>query len=280
MRAGSNGAAIATLKRLVDRPDANQQALSLVAAAYEGDNRIEPAIAALRRAVEAAPQAERNYIDLAALCMDRQASGLAIEVLDTGLKNNPKSARLHTARGAMLAELGKPDEAQAEFDAASRLQPDEPYGAAGLSVLYRESAKSPDALAILRQKLQHAPADYRLNYLLADTLMRKEGGMNARETDEAQAALRRSIRSKPEFAKSHVALGKLYLRAGDPGNAADEFRRSLELDPTDRTAMNQLLLVLRKVGRNEEAGQIVARLRAAVEKDRATEIRNNRIVLK
>ena len=212
--------------------------------------------------------------------MNRQASGLAIEVLDSGLKNNPKSARLHTARGAMLAELGKTDEAQAEFDAASRLQPDEPYGAAGLSVLYRESAKIDDALAILRQKLKLAPGDYRLNYLLADTLMRKEGGMDARETDEAQSALRRSIGSKPDFAKSHAALGKLYLKAGDPGNAADEFRRALECDPADRTAMNQLLLVLRKLGRDREAGQIAARLRAAVEKDRATEIQNNRVILK
>ncbi len=62
--------------------------------------------------------------------------------------------------------------------------------------------------------------------------------------------------------------------------AADEFRRALELDPLDRAAQQQLLLVLRKLGREEERREITIRLKAALEKDRTAEIQNNSVMLK
>jgi tetratricopeptide (TPR) repeat protein len=212
--------------------------------------------------------------------MDHQASQLANHILNAGIGNNPHSAKLHAARGALLGELGKIEEAEAEFDAASRLQADEPYGSVGLSVLYRETAQAADALALLREKLKTFPSDYRLNYLLADTLMRKDGGMDAREMEEARAAIERSIRNNTGFAKSHVVMGKLYVKSNQLAKAADEFRRALELDPVDRAALQQLLLVLRKLGRDEEGRDIAIKLKAALEKDRVTEIRNNRVQLK
>jgi hypothetical protein len=41
-----------------------------------------------------------------------------------------------------------------------------------------------------------------------------------------------------------------------------------------------LLLVLRKLGREEERREIAIRLKTALETDRATEIRNNSVMLK
>jgi tetratricopeptide (TPR) repeat protein len=280
VRAGQTAAAIVTLLPLAGKSNPKAEALSLLAAAYAAEFKVEAAIAALRRAIELEPGDERNYVDLATLCMDHQASQLANHILNAGIGNNPHSAKLHAARGALLGELGKIEEAEAEFDAASRLQADEPYGSVGLSVLYRETAQAADALALLREKLKTFPSDYRLNYLLADTLMRKDGGMDAREMEEARAAIERSIRNNTGFAKSHVVMGKLYVKSNQLAKAADEFRRALELDPVDRAALQQLLLVLRKLGRDEEGRDIAIKLKAALEKDRVTEIRNNRVQLK
>jgi Cytochrome c biogenesis factor len=280
IRAGQSAAAAATLQPLTGKTHPRPEALSLLGSAYAASNDVEEAIATLRRAVEADPRNERNYVDLATLCMDHQASQLAIDILNIGMGNNPRSARLHTARGAILGELGRIEEAAADFEAASRLQPDEPYGAVGLSVLYRETTNAGDALKLLREKLKTSPADYRLNYLLADTLIRKDGEMDAREIEEARSALERSIRSNAGFAKSHVDMGKLYLKSNEPAKAADEFRHALDINPVDRAALQQLLLVLRKLGREEERREIAIRLKDALEKDRASEIRNNSLMLK
>jgi tetratricopeptide (TPR) repeat protein len=280
LRAGQGAAAAATLQPLTGKTHPRPEALSLLASAYAAGNDVEAAIATLRRAIEASPRDERNYVDLATLCMDHQASQLAIDILNIGAANNPRSARLHAARGAILGELGRTEEAEADFEAASRLQPDEPYGAVGLSVLYRETAKAGDALTLLREKLKTSPQDYRLNYLLADTLIRKEGEMDSHETAEARLALERSIRYNAGFAKSHVDMGKLYLKSNEPPKAADEFRRALDINPLDRAALQQLLLVLRKLGLEEERREIAIRLKAALEKDRATEIQNNSVILK
>src|SRR5260370_33511897 len=280
VRAGQGAAAAATLQPLTGKTNPRPEALSLLGSAYAASNDVEAAITALRRAIEADPHDERNYVDLATLCMDHQASQLAIDILDIGVGNNPRSARLRAARGAVLGELGQIGEAAEDFEAASRLQPGEPYGAVGLSVVYRETAKAGDALTLLREKLKTSPADYRLNYLLADTLMRQDAGMDAHQFEEARSALERSIRYNAGFAKAHVDMGKLYLKSNEPAKAADEFRRALELNPLDRAAQQQLLLVLRKLGREEERREIAIRLKAALEKDRVTEIQNNSVMLK
>jgi tetratricopeptide (TPR) repeat protein len=115
---------------------------------------------------------------------------------------------------------------------------------------------------------------------IADTRMRQDGGMDAHQFEEARSALERSIRYNAGFAKAHVDMGKLYLKSNEPTKAADEFRRALELNPLDRAALQQLLLVLRKLGREEERREIAIRLKAALEKDRVTEIQNNSVVLK
>src|SRR5260370_24396424 len=115
VRAGQSAAAAATLQPLTGKTHPRPEALSLLGSAYAASNDVEAAIATLRRAVEADPHDERNYVDLATLCTDHQASQLAIDVLNIGAANNPRSARLHAARGAILGELGRIEEAAADF---------------------------------------------------------------------------------------------------------------------------------------------------------------------
>src|SRR5260370_26233588 len=102
--------------------------------------------------------------------------------------------------------------------------------------------------------------------------------MDSHETAEARSALERSIRYNAGFAKSHVDMGKLLLKSNEPAKAADEFRRALDINPLDRAALQQLLLALRKFGREEERREITIRLKAALEKDRTPHIQNNSVI--
>src|SRR5215472_3768060 len=116
-------------------------------------NRLESEVARLQRAIRLAPKEEGNYVDLAGLCMQNESGDTAVAIVEAGLAILPQSARLHTLRGVLKAEVGKYDDAAAEFDLANRLDPSRQYGAAALGVLYTETHQADLAATVLRERL-------------------------------------------------------------------------------------------------------------------------------
>jgi tetratricopeptide (TPR) repeat protein len=114
----------------------------------------------------------------------------------------------------ILAQLGELDRSEADFERAGSLEPDQTYSAAGLSVLFSETGRAEGAVKLLRGRLAAAPDDPVLNYLLADALLREGAQPGQPEFADAERALLRSVRIKPDFARALAALGKVYLRAG------------------------------------------------------------------
>ena len=258
---------------------ADPELLSLFGAASAAAGQLEPAIAALRKATQVAPADERHYVDLAALCLEHDAFDLALDVVNSGLANIPGSARLYTMRGAIRAERSEVDEAMRDFEHASALSPDELYGSVGLSLVLRQADRLPEAIALLRQKLARRPRDATLNYLLADALLRTDPGLASPESAEARAALQRALQARPDFAKAHATLGKLQLRAGEVARAVDELRVAVRLDPSDRLALNQLVLAYRRLGREEDAAAVAGQLKKLLETERTEEVARNRVRL-
>jgi superkiller protein 3 len=252
--------------------------LNLFGAASAAAGQLEPAIAALRKATEVAPADERDYVDLAALCVEHGAFDLALEVVNTGLANPPRSYRLYTMRGAIRAERAEVDEAMRDFEQASALSPDELYGSVGLSLVLRQADRLPEAIGLLRRKLTRHPRDATLNYLLADVLLRTDPDPASPESAEARTALQRSLQARPEFAKAHATLGRLQLRAGAVASAVDELRVAVRLDPNDRLALNQLVLAYRRLGQQEDAAAVAGQLKK-LWKRRTEEVARNRIRL-
>lgn len=258
------GEARKTLEPLAAHPTPSAEALNLLAAAEAGDGRIEPAVAYLQRAIRTGPQDERNYLDLAALCMQNESADTAATVVDTGLRNLPQSARLHTIRGVLQAQLGRYDEAVAEFDLANRLDTSGQYGAAGLGVLYTELRRTEVASELLRERLRPSPSDPTLNFLLAQSLVQERVEPASKGFREAIAALKRAIAAKPDLGRAHSLLGKLYAQSGDDAGAVAELRLGARYAPLDRMAHSHLIVVLRRLGRNEEAAKVVDALKRII----------------
>ena len=271
--------AIATLALLTIGEKASPEALNLLATAQEGAGDVEAAVAALRKAAQLAPQDERHYLDLAALCLKHDAVPLALEITDVGLANIPGSARLFAMRGIVRAQLGENEKASADFEQASRLEPDQAYGSVGLSVLLSQGNRFEGASALLREKVRQAPGDATLNYLLADALLREGAGPELTEFGEARQVLLRAVRAKPDFARARALLGKLYLQAGETSKAAAELQLALRQEPGNRRALNQLVVALRQLGRAEEAAAVAARLREQVEQELASDVSRYRVKL-
>jgi Flp pilus assembly protein TadD len=277
LQAGDAEKAIRTLAPLDESADSD--ALNLLASAEAAAGHTQEALTTLRRAVKMAPQDERNYLDLALLCQKSGAPGVAVEFLDAGLRRLPRSARLYATRGVLWAQLGELDKAEVDFERAGFLEPDEAYASAGLSTLFTETGRAEGAAALLRKKLAQAPDDPTLNCVLADALIREGIQPDQPGFSEARQALLRATRARPNFARAHATLGKLYLRENKTADAIRELELALRLDPANRPALNQLSVALRKVGRRTEADAVSERLRRQYERDLETEAARQRVRL-
>ncbi|MGI8988925.1 MAG: tetratricopeptide repeat protein [Bryobacteraceae bacterium] len=256
--------AVNTLKPLADVPEPDAGVLNLIASAEVADGQWKPAMEHLREAARISPHDERNYVDLAALCIQRDAMEVAATVTDLGLKNVPASARLHSIHGAIQAQLGNTEEAATDFDLANRLDAMHEYGAAGLGLLYTETMRPNLAISVLRERLKKTPNDSMLNYLLAEAIMSQPIEPGTPQFQEARKALAASTRAKPEYTRAHTLLGKLYARVGENEKALEQLKIATRQDPRDRAALSQLAIMLRRLGHTEEAAAVLVDLKQVV----------------
>ncbi len=252
--------ALALLKTLPP----NSEVLNLSAEYYEREKDPKSAETALRQAIKAAPSEEQNYVDLGRLYIELRQPEKAVEVESEALNHIQSSARLYTMRGAAYTWLNDPEEAARDFERAEQLEPDQLYGSIGLSMLRRQDQRLPEAISILRSKVAERPNDATLNYLLADTMIRTGAAPGQALFEEAVSLFKKALLLQPGFQKARVSLGKAYLRAAKPADAEREFREAVRTDPRDRSALTQLVLLLRRNGKAEEAGMWAAKLKELV----------------
>ena len=269
--------AIAALEPLASREPPERDVLALLADAYTADQQVEQAVATLRRATTAYPRDEQFYVALAALCLEHESFDLGREVIEIGLQNVPGSVRLYALRGVFHAQLGAFDQAQADFERVAQLEPQQPAAIAGLSLTLQQTGQMEQSIAILREQARLHPNDDVINLLFAQALLRD--GLNDAALAEAQDALLRAVAVAPRRAMVRTELGKLYLRTDQLDEAIAHLQKAVELDPSDKTPTYHLLVALRRAGRQAEAQELVVRVRALLDEEKAAEISRNRFRL-
>lgn len=253
------GEAAATLEVLAADPKPDAEVLNLLADALEADRKTGEAVATLRKAIEIYPRDVRNYLGLAALCMDHSSFDLGIEITEVGLKNIPDSAALYAMRGILHAQKRQPEIAEADFEKADQLDPKQNFGVVGLGINFLQRDKPGESIRVLRSRLATTPNDYSLNYLLAEALIRKGLSPAQPEFEEARSALLRAIKTKPDYALAHAQLGKLCLMSGDAHSALRECELAVKLAPNDRMAVYTLVRAMHAAGRGESGIQPLLR---------------------
>jgi tetratricopeptide (TPR) repeat protein len=229
---------------------------NLVSEAYVKSGQVEKAYHALRTATELEPEAEDNYIDFAGICLDNSNYQLGLEIVDAGLKHLPDSYRLHMHRGLLMAHQGLTEEAQRDFEIASRLSPSQslPYVALGLA--WMESGDTPKAVEMLRARVKANANDFMLPYLLGVALSHSD----AEPGGEAKSAFETSVQLNPRFSPARAQLGKLLLKSGNLGDAVEQLETAIKLDPEDATAAYQLGQAYRRMGDGARAQEMLARV--------------------
>jgi len=219
---------------------------------------LEIAIRLGRRALEMDPHYARAWV-LIAVCQSAlrirgrsDESGLA--AADMALSLDPSLAEAHSARGRVLGDLGRYDEAVVEFEESVRLDPDSPdvrfdFGRACCSFgRYEEAIVHLERVATLSEErytpLCFAAQAYR-------TLGRDgEAGGAARRALER---IEREIAVHPENALALSFGACMFAQLGDRDRAKEWVSRALMAEPNDPMARYNLACGLAQMGETEQA---------------------------
>ena len=209
----------------------------------------------------------------------------------------------HLAAGRTAAEHYHADEARTQIDAclavwpdsveahllaarAARLAGDFPKAEQHLRECQRLQ-KTPSEETVLEWALFHAAAgdlDDVEGYL-QDDIRRDpgragpirealaEGYLRVYRVRDALNLLQDWLAAQPDEVQALTLLGNLYWQVSAPGNAADQYRRVVELDPSRREARERLAIGLLEVGRYDEALKHLEVLRRADPEDADIQVR-------
>jgi tetratricopeptide (TPR) repeat protein len=252
--------ALTTLAPLLQKDPPDVETLELAASAYEADGNTPLAVTTLRQAIVRDPHNVDLYIDFAALSMDHRSYEVGIDMVNVGLKAEPKSAPLYMARGVLLVQLAKYEEAENDFDRADELAPNQGISSVARGLEQSEANDLDRALATVRSKLATKPNDPDLLYLQADILTKMGQEPGSENFQIALRSAKKAVALQPTLSAARDVLAKLYLQGGQTHAAIDQCREALKADPKDQTALYRLIQALRKAGETKEIPDLLKRL--------------------
>jgi tetratricopeptide (TPR) repeat protein len=263
-------AAALLLQPQASTPDLPPEAAALVRSGIEAENHrdLDAAVAAFRKATEAAPSAPVAFFKLGEAYMNKRDYAAAIPPLKRAVELRPDALPAHQLLGFALLTEGYASEA------ISHLELVHEYGALGIAQL--QVGQASKAIANLQAALEKNPDDPDLLYYLG----RAGSALSSQSLDKLLTASRASARGHqalgqnyfatkmlPEAAKEyeqaialrpdlpglHLELGQIYAASSDWEKAEQQFRYETKLQPGNAEAAYRLGDALLQQGKMKEA---------------------------
>jgi Flp pilus assembly protein TadD len=168
-------------------------------------------------------------------------------LFEATVRSSPQSALAHASLGAVEADAGHLDKAEAEYRRALTLDPESPLAHSGLASLVEAKGQIEQAIAHYGEAIRAQPDAWRPHDSLA--LLYESAG----RLDEAEAEFRTSIDNVPIQPGPHSNLGLLLETRGRMQEAVTEHRQAVRLDPRDARLLNNLGRSLIATGVTREA---------------------------
>ena len=171
---------------------------------------------------------------------NRLALGLA--ALKEALLLDPDNALYHNTLGLVLLNMGRAQEAQAEFQTAVDLDKASPDFLHNLGIAYAQQGRFDDAIASYKKALTFP------TYTTPEVAYYNMGEAYIRlnKPQEAQESFRAAIQMEPTMVAAHYGLGLALSQGGRREEAKAAFRQARDLDPASpfselaKTALKQL----------------------------------------
>lgn len=250
--------AIPVLEQLQRERGSTAAVWNLSAQAYIGDGQSEKAFQALEHASQLTPSDERLYLYVADACSGAKNDSLGLRVVDLGLRNVPRSARLHYQRAVFLTGLDRFAEGKQDFHLASELGRDSDIGYLASVQESLIEGNIAESTRVAREAIAKGQDNYILLALFADALFRSGAYRGSPALAEAEHAAERSIAERPDYADSRITLGKLYLTDQRVDDSIAQLEAAQKLDPQNPGVYSNLATAYRKKGDRQKAGEAAA----------------------
>jgi len=256
-----NAHALDALGPLVASTSTNGPALRLGAQIAEEHGDTPHAVQWLRQAILVEPKNVDNYVLFAAVSFAHDSFQVGVDMIDVGLKQLPQEPRLYVARGVLLVQMSKFDDAIADFQRAHQLDPQLSLAEDAIGMMHSQKHQDASALVTFKQQSEKHPNDALLQYLYAESLSQQNDPDNQHNLNEAIKAAKRAVALEPNYLPAHDLLCVLYLKANDLQSVIAQAQQALKLNPDDETALYQEMMAYRRLGKKEEVEPLVARLK-------------------
>jgi len=234
---------------------------------YQAHHLQIPARACYQNAVHLNPQDFRWHYLVGFL--DQEAGRLddALAAYEDAIALNPDYLPIAVRQGQILAELQRTDDARKRFLAVIEQDSRNAPALAGLGRLAMTEKNYAGAIRYLEQALANDPGATRLRYTLAIAYrqdghltkardnLRLRGDAEPSVEDPVIAAMARRSRS----AQLYLEQGYAAAQAGRDHEAIIHFRKAVEFNPNDESALVSLGQGLARIGENEEAMRHIER---------------------
>jgi tetratricopeptide (TPR) repeat protein len=186
----------------------------------------------------------------------------ADKCLHVWLEREPDSAMAHYYKGALFEFMAVRQEAAAAFKHALELDPQHDPARLQFAIQLLDLLRAAEAVPHLEYLQQQQPKDFRIPVYLAQC--KKQMG----ELSEAEKILDTLLESNPNFPPALTERAKLFMDAGQLGEAEPLLRRATRYDPNDYTAHHMLLQCVWQRENRSEASELQKRLKQ-IEEDSA-----------
>lgn len=226
---------------LLRRPR-DKQALLYLARSQLLLNQREPALAALKRALEVGPS------DPEVLWMLAENDSLAGNAFGQKLlEAAPDSYQAHHWQAEQHRRKREHSAAVAEYRTAILKAPEAAGLNFGLARVYLEMADYDAAVEFLNNEIPIHPYSGAAHLLLGSLYLLRA------EFDKARSHAETALRLGHKPSEAHLLLGRIHARLGDLAQAAAQMERALELQPQLPTAHYELATIYTKQGRSQLA---------------------------
>ncbi len=242
---------VAEIEKLVQEADISAQPvrfLNQLAAQLTMANTIDRATNLLEQVWRAHPGDVATNLSLA-IALRRKKPAQTEESLryyTAVIAIRPESALLRNMRGVVFLELGKTEQAFADFSEAVRLDPNLDFAHMNLGTALAKQGKLDEAIIEHREAIRLQPSDNA--HMSLGNSFAQQGNL-----DKAITEYREAIRLNPSSVDAHYNLGNAMQQQGRSDDAIAEYREAIRFNSKFPKALINLGKVLSDQGNLEEA---------------------------
>jgi protein O-GlcNAc transferase len=215
-------------------------------------NEVDEAIQVLKSGLKNNPQSFQLHYNLGLALKLKDDNAGAIPELETAAKLNPAAHEPHYTLGILYMQDGRYEQAASELSLAMKMHPENADGWATLGSLYRKMDKLPEAADALREAIRQMPNQPDSHLTLAAVLAQQGNAPEAAAERKKGAELERVVMNRQRAIVS-TNSGTALLQKGQVADAIERYQQAISEDPGYAEAHRGLANALERQGQKAEA---------------------------